>query len=323
MNITRPIIGESKPMKKVFRALGVVAPSLSSVLITGESGTGKELIARALHELSPRAAGPFVPINCGAIPETLLESELFGHVKGAFTGAHQARLGRFALADGGTLFLDEIGEMSPMLQVKLLRVLQERVFEPVGGTQSVEVDVRVVAATNQSLEQAIEEKRFRSDLYYRLNVVEISLPPLRQREGDVDLLLHHFNIRLYARRGRRVSGFGQGALEALRRYPWPGNVRELENVVERLSVFCADEWVEREDLPEKILEMESPSEGGLLDLPEEGLDLRETLARLEDHLILQALERTHWNKNRASQLLRMNRTTLVEKLKKKGITSQT
>ena len=306
-------------MRRVLKLVDKVAPTDSSVLVLGESGTGKELIARALHERSDRAGRALVPINCGAIPENLLESELFGHVKGAFTGASNPRAGRFELADGGTVFLDEIGEMSPQLQVKLLRVLQERCFEPVGGTRTIHVDVRIIAATNRDLEEEVAAKRFREDLYYRLNVVELSLPPLRRRRSDVPALIEFFNARLGATRHRSVAGFTEPAMARMVAYDWPGNVRELENVVERLSVFCTDETVEEGDLPDKLLKRQAQKDDLPVDLPEEGLDLRALLTNLEDRLVRQALERTGWNKNQAAALLRMNRTTLVEKLKKRGM----
>lgn len=318
--LSRPLIGEEPSLKKVLRLVAKVAETDSSVLILGESGTGKELIARAVHEQSPRVNKPFVPINCGAIPENLLESELFGHVKGAFTGANQTRAGRFELADGGTIFLDEIGEMPMLLQVKLLRVLQERSFEPVGGSKPVNVNVRVVAATNKDLEEEVSEGRFREDLYYRLNVVELNLPPLRRRQGDIPLLCEYFNNRLEATRGRSIRGFTSEAMDKLKKYRWPGNVRELENVVERLTVFCMDESVEVDDLPEKLLRA-SPSKRSSFDLPDEGVDLRQLLNDLEESMLRQALEKTGWNKNKAATLLSMNRTTLVEKLKKRNMLS--
>ncbi len=306
-------------MRRILRMVGKVAPTDSSVLVLGESGTGKELIARALHERSDRHAKPLIPINCGAIPATLLESELFGHVKGAFTGASQNRQGRFEMADGGTICLDEIGEMEPALQVKLLRVLQERTFEPVGGARTIRVDVRVVAATNKDLEAEVREGRFREDLYYRLNVVELHLPALRDRRSDIPRLIEFFNGRLGESRGRAVKGFTDDAMARLERYHWPGNVRELENIVERLTVFCDDEVVELDDLPRKILDNRGAGDDLPLDLPEDGLDLRQLLTDIEDRLIRQALERTGWNKNQAAALLQMNRTTLVEKLKKRDM----
>ena len=318
--LSRPLIGEEPSLKKVLRLVGKVAETDSSVLILGESGTGKELIARAVHEKSPRINRPFVPINCGAIPENLLESELFGHVKGAFTGANQNRAGRFELADGGTIFLDEIGEMPMLLQVKLLRVLQERSFEPVGGSRAVSVDVRVVAATNKDLEVEVEEGRFREDLYYRLNVVELNLPPLRKRQGDIPILCEYFNQRLEETKGRSVEGFTAEAMAKLKSYSWPGNVRELENIVERLSVFCMGDLVEVDDLPDKLLRGKAIKQSGF-DLPEDGADLRQLLNDLEESMLRQALEKTGWNKNKAAALLNMNRTTLVEKLKKRNMLS--
>jgi len=313
------MVGEDPAMLRVFKLIEKVAPTDTSVLVLGESGTGKELIARALHEKSDRAGRRMVPINCGAIPENLLESELFGHVKGAFTGANASRVGRFEMADRGTIFLDEIGEMSLHLQVKLLRVLQEQSFEPVGGTRTVNVDVRVIAATNKNLEKEVAEGRFREDLYYRLNVVELNLPALRQRRSDIPRLLRFFNERMATKKKRSIAGIEDDALARLMNYGWPGNVRELENVVERLTVFCMDEMVELDDLPEKILARNAPRADFSMNLPEEGLDLRAMLNSLEERLIRQALDRTKWNKNRAASLLQMNRTTLVEKLKKRGM----
>jgi DNA-binding NtrC family response regulator len=313
------MVGEDPTMQRIARLIEKVAKTDSTVLILGESGTGKEVVARAIHELSPRVKKNMVPVNCGAIPAELLESELFGHIKGAFTGALHARQGRFELANFGSIFLDEIGEMSPILQVKLLRVIQERSFEPVGGTRPMDVDVRIIAATNKDLEKEVAAGRFREDLFYRLNVVPISLPALRERRSDIPLLLEHFNARLLKTRHRSVKGFTSAAMDKLMSYAWPGNVRELENLVERLTVFCLDETVDVGDLPPKVAEGPTVSRSEFFfDLPEDGLDLREVLTTLEDRLIRQALERTEWNKNRAATLLRMNRTTLVEKLKKRG-----
>ncbi|MFN3201712.1 MAG: sigma-54 interaction domain-containing protein [Bradymonadia bacterium] len=321
MALDRPIIGADPAIRRVFKLIDKVAPTDSTVLVLGESGTGKELVARAIHHASDRHKKPLIPVNCGAIPANLLESELFGHVKGAFTGASGSRQGRFELAHGGTIFLDEVGEMEPQLQVKLLRVLQERCFEPVGGSRSIEVDVRVIAATNRELEEEVAAGRFREDLYYRLNVVPVELPALRERQQDIPVLIHHFNDRLAQKRGRCVEGFSDDAMRRLTAYPWPGNVRELENIVERLSVFCQDEVVQLDDLPSKILNRARKQDGFCLDLPDEGLDLKGMLTDIEDHLIRQALERTAWNKNQAASLLGLNRTTLVEKLKKRGMLS--
>ena len=316
--LSRPLIGNEPSLLRVLKLVDKVAVTDSSVLILGESGTGKELIARAVHEKSARVNKPFVPINCGAIPENLLESELFGHVKGAFTGAHQTRTGRFELASEGTIFLDEIGEMPMLLQVKLLRVLQERVIEPVGGSRAVPVDVRVVAATNKNLEEEVAAGRFREDLYYRLNVVELNLPPLRRRTADIPVLCQYFNERLAETRHRSIAEISHEAMAKLKAYRWPGNVRELENVMERLTVFCMDEVVEVDDLPEKLLKSGSTSDVSL-ELPEEGIDLRQMISDLEESFIRQALDRTGWNKNKAAALLQMNRTTLVEKLKKRNM----
>jgi len=312
------VIGASPALRSVLDLVAKVAETDSTVLITGESGTGKELIARALHYNSRRAERRLVTVNCGAIPEELLESELFGHVRGAFTSAISQREGRFALAHGGTIFLDEIGDMSPNLQVKLLRVLQDRTFEPVGSSKSQTVDVRVVAATNQDLERAIRETRFREDLYYRLNVIPIEVPPLRQRPDDIPLLVQHFLDVMHQERGTRVDSISEEAMALLCRHDWPGNVRELENLIERLSVLRGEGEIRVEDLPanlrgHKAAPLAAPS------VPETGLDFREVVDRFESELIRQALEQTQGNKNRAAQLLGLNRTTLLEKIKKKGL----
>jgi transcriptional regulator with GAF, ATPase, and Fis domain len=290
------------------------------VLVTGESGTGKELIARAIHYSSPRAEHMLVTVNCGAIPEELLESELFGHVKGAFTSAVSQREGRFALADGGTIFLDEIGDMSPNLQVKLLRVLQERTFEPVGSSKTLSVDVRVVAATNQQLEQAIRERRFREDLFYRLNVFPVHVPPLRERPEDIPLLAQHFLERASQSKGKQVVGIQPETMDLLCAYAWPGNVRELENLIERLVILCSEGRIEPSDLPAAFHERETPSVA-VPQLPPTGLSFRAVVEDFETDLIVQALRQTNWNKNQAARLLGLNRTTLLEKIKKKGLES--
>ncbi len=315
------IVGQSEAILKVMEMIERVAESDSTVLVTGESGTGKELVAKAIHYNSPRASKPFVPINCGAIPGELLESELFGHVKGAFTGAIANRVGRFELAAGGTLFLDEIGDMSPSLQVKLLRVLQERRFEPVGSAKTLQSDVRVIAATHMDLEKAVEEGRFREDLFYRLNVIPIRIPALRERQGDIPLLLHHFLQDFNRTRGRNLTGISPQALEVLTNYPWPGNIRELENLVERLAILKGQGLVDLTDLPEKYQRMSQPKvmDPNKLDIPEQGLDFNSAVDHYENSLILKALEKTGWNRNQAAILLRLNRTTLVEKIKKKGL----
>jgi DNA-binding NtrC family response regulator len=314
------VIGSSPAIRQVFDTLVRVAPSNSSVLITGESGTGKELVAQAIHRLSRRALGPLVAVNCAAIPEQLLESELFGHVRGAFTGAQQARTGRFKLADGGTIFLDEIGEMPMLLQGKLLRVLQERVIEPLGGNKGEPVDFRVIAATNKDLEALSAEGKFRLDLFYRLNVVPLVLPPLRERTGDVPTLVRHFLDKAPA----QDLSFAPAAMDALERYAWPGNVRELQNLVERLAVLQGSGEITVADLPAPIraaaaaVRPTPPVQAADAALPAEGIDLYAALAELEDRLINEALERSGGNKNQAAKILKLNRTTLVEKLKKRA-----
>jgi len=317
---TFDIVGSSAPMQSVFQLVERVAPQNCTVLITGESGTGKELIARSLHENSPRRDQPLVPVNCGSIPENLLESELFGHVKGAFTGALYSRPGRFSIADRGTIFLDEIGDMSPHLQTKLLRVIQEQSFEPVGSTKTLQVDVRVIAATHQDLPKLIKEKRFRHDLYYRLNVIRIHLPSLRDRPDDVPLLCRHF-LDVFNRRLRgRVQGFTEEAMTWLRQYPWPGNVRELENLIERLVILQGEGTITVEDVREKYMDgVPDAPEPAPLHLPPEGLCFRTAVSRFENELISQALERTRGNKNKAADLLHLNRTTLVEKIKRRRL----
>ncbi|NPB09826.1 MAG: sigma-54-dependent Fis family transcriptional regulator [Thermodesulfobacteria bacterium] len=316
------IIGKSQPMRQVFSLIEKVADTDSTILILGESGTGKELVARAIHQASHRRDGPFIPVNCGAIPEELLESELFGHEKGAFTGAIKTRVGRFELAHGGTIFLDEVSEMSPKLQVKLLRVLQERTFERVGGTRPIQVDIRVIAATNRDLEKEVREGRFREDLYYRLNVIPIKLPPLRERREDIPLLIEHFLKRFAKRKNREVTGISREALECLMRHDWPGNVRELENVIERMVILSNNEILALEDVPEYILgKAGSPPLVNVddFDIPEEGINLPHMVSEFEKRLILKALEKTGWVKNRAAKLLHINRTTLIEKMKKQKI----
>jgi DNA-binding NtrC family response regulator len=316
------IIGESDGIKACLSLVERVANSDSTVLVMGESGTGKELIARAIHYNSPRAKGPFIAINCGAIPSELLESELFGHVKGAFTGAISTRIGRFELADEGTLFLDEIGDLDPSMQVKILRALQERVFEPVGSTKSVQVNVRVIAATNVDMEKAVKDGRFREDLYYRLNVIPILIPALRERRTDIPLLLSHFTTQFNRTKSKSLAGFSQDALNCLVNYPWPGNIRELENLIERLSILKGSGMVEVIDLPPKYKSTAaSYAETGSVEIPESGLDFNTAVDQFENALILKALEKTGWNKNQAALLLRLNRTTLVEKMKKKGLKS--
>ena len=314
------LVGSSPVLQELHRLISKVADTDSTVLILGESGTGKELVARALHHLNLTRTGPFVPVNCGAIPENLLESELFGHEKGAFTGAVGSRPGRFELANRGTLFLDEVGELSPALQVKLLRVLQERSFERVGGNKTIHVDVRVIAATNRDLEQAVEERRFREDLFYRLNVIPIIVPPLRARLEDIPVLTQHFLDRMNPAKGTSVTGVAAEAMGKMTQYRWPGNIRELENLIERLVVLKKSGLVTLEDLPERLLaSKESPQRDQDILFPPGGIDLPGVLEDFENQLIVKALDLSNGVKSHAAQLLGLNRTTLVEKMKKKGM----
>ncbi len=368
-------IGNSSAMRYVYQTITKLLDNDSTVLILGDSGVGKELIAQSIHENSIRCDKPFITVNCGAIPEDLLESELFGHEKGSFTGAHRTRIGKFEMAHGGAIFLDEIGDMSPALQVKLLRALQEREFERVGGAGSIKVDVRVIAATNQNLEKAMEERRFREDLYYRLNVIPIEVPPLRDRDDDVALLVGHFIKTFNKSKNRSIHGVSPEALAIMKSYQWPGNVRELKHLIERLVVLKGEGVIEKADLPAKFHDLEPADDNELIRdmllvgepeeikatglagmelipepaplenetsrnsripgddeisaweiadvappiLPEEGINLKEAVDKYETAFILAALERSAGVKNRAAGLLKLNRTTLVEKLKKKKI----
>jgi len=312
-------IGDSLPMNKVFRIIEKVADTDSTVLILGESGTGKELVARAVHYHSMRKDKPLIPVNCGAIPEELLESELFGHEKGAFTNAIRTRIGRFEMASGGTIFLDEVAEMSPHLQVKLLRILQEQEFERLGGTKTIKCDVRIIAATNKDPDKLVEDGSFREDLYYRLKVIPIYLPPLRERRTDIPLLAHHFLGNMAKSKRKKAMSITKEAMKALTNYDWPGNVRELENIIERMVILSEGDRIRVEDLPEKIAKrhvLDMDEEGFI---PDEGLSLSNAVNDYERQLILHALEKSGWVKNRAAKLLKMNRTTLVEKIKKQGI----
>jgi len=317
------IIGRSRPMQHLFEMIEKVAQSNATVLIQGESGTGKELAARAIHQLSSRNGRNFVPVNCAAIPDELLESELFGHVKGSFTGAYANRAGRFEMSDKGTLFLDEIGDMKATLQVKLLRVLQSREFEPVGSTKSQKVDVRIIAATNKNLEELVVNRDFREDLYYRLSVIPITIPPLRERRDDISLLIHNFLTIFNNDRKNAIKGFSKDALEILCNYDWPGNVRELENLVERMVTLKSSGFITPDDLPEKylggrtLIQVQSLQEEA--ELPEGGICLNSAVDQFENRLILQALTRTGGNKKEAATLLNLKRTTLIEKLKKKNL----
>ncbi|HWR98320.1 MAG TPA: sigma-54 dependent transcriptional regulator [Candidatus Methanoperedens sp.] len=301
------VVGRSPAFAKVLEIVRQVAPTRSTVLVTGESGTGKELVANLLHQLSPRSEKPLIKVNCAAIPETLLEAELFGHEKGAFTGAVAQKKGRFELAHEGTLFLDEVGDMSLALQAKLLRCLQEGEFERVGGTETLRVDVRLVAATNQDLAEAIAAKRFREDLYYRLNVIAILVPPLRERVDDIPLLIGHF-IRTYAEENeKKIEGITQDCLEAMTAYPWPGNVRELENIVEQLVVMAREPLLRKEDLPAKVLQ-----EGRRRDVLT--LPVGTTLEQIEQAAIRETMALTGGNKEQAAALLGIHVATLYRKL---------
>ena len=312
------IIGTSAALRDVLETVSKVAVTDSTVLITGESGTGKELVARAIHFNSKRADKMFVTVNCGAIPEELLESELFGHVRGAFTNAVANREGRFSVAHEGTIFLDEIGDMSATLQVKLLRVLQDRTFEPVGSSKTQSVNVRVIAATNQNLEDAIAARLFREDLYYRLNVIPIVVPPLRKRRDDIPLLAQHFLNIANEVRGNGDVQFSDEVIERLMGFDWPGNVRELENLVERMVTLCSGNGIVASDLPKEFQTSKAPPPTAP-QIPPQGLNFRDVVDQFESDIILQALEITHGNKNRAAQLIQMNRTTMLEKMKKKGV----
>lgn len=305
------IIGKSAAMKKVFETVELVAPSRANVLIYGESGTGKEMIADAIHHNSPRRDKPYVKVHCAALPETLLESELFGHEKGAFTGAIMRKRGRFELASLGTIFLDEIGEISLKTQVKLLRVIQEREFERVGGEHPVKVDVRIISATNKNLKEEIERGSFREDLYYRLDVVSIHVPPLRDKKDDIPLMVHKFIEDFSRENNKEIEGITNGALKALMSYKWPGNVRELRNVIESIVVLTKSKVITEQDLPPDIL---SKDERSYLKLPA-GVDLGEA----EKRLILFTLENTGGNKTKASEILRIGRKTLHRKLAEYGM----
>jgi DNA-binding NtrC family response regulator len=313
------MVGHSDAITRVFELIRKVADTDSTVLILGESGTGKELIAHAIHYNSSRREGPLIPVNCAAIPEELLESELFGHERGAFTHAVRTRLGRFELAHGGTIFLDEIAEMSPALQVKILRVLQNRAFERIGGIKTIQVDIRVIAATNRNLEELVRRNQFREDLYYRLNVIPIQVPPLRERISDLPLLAQHFLDEFGRTRQKGRKRLSPAALDLLRQHPWPGNVRELENLMERLVILTEGEIIEVADLPEKFQGLTSARPAKPEDLPASGVRFSEAMQAYERHLILAALRQTNWVKSQAAQLLHLKRTTLLEKMKKQGI----
>ena len=325
------IVGKSRPMERLFQLLETVAPTNSTILITGETGTGKEVVARAIHHNSSRRGNRFVALNCSAIPETLLEAELFGHVRGAFTGAVGNRQGRLEQAHKGTLFLDEVGTMSVSLQMKLLRVLQEREFERVGDSHTIKVDVSVIAATNSDLTKLVAEGQFREDLFYRLNVIPVQLPALRERKEDIPLLVQHFLTKFEAERDATPpAGHGKSAVDRLPRvtvsqegmrrlmaYHWPGNVRQLENAIERAVAFTTGRsQIDVEDLPTEVQQAQETAASSAVTLPEEGMDLDAFVANIERELIQRSLERTGGNKGQAARLLNLKRTTLVEKLKR-------
>lgn len=316
------IISNCQEMKSIFEIIKKVSKTDTTILILGESGTGKELIAKAIHTLSNRQ-GCLVPVNCAAIPEEILESELFGHEKGAFTGAISKKQGRFELANNGTIFLDEIGEMSTKLQAKLLRVLQDGKIDPVGSVKSIDVNVRVVAATNKDLKELVKEGKFREDLYYRLQVVPVELPALRDRQDDVSILAEYF-VSYFANKFCKEIKLKENAIKALTCYNWPGNVRELENLSERLVVLSDSNEIDVSDLPDYIAQNNQSSMSNtyiLKDIPETGLDFNDYISQIEDTLIQSALRKTNGNKKAAAELLKLNRTTLVEKIKKKNISN--
>ena len=336
------IIGNSQEIRDVFGVVEKAATSESTVMIFGESGTGKELIARALHQNSRRERKPFIAVNCGAIPHELLESELFGYEKGAFTGASHTRIGRLELANEGTVFLDEIGDMPAMLQVKLLRVLAEQEIDRLGGSKPVKVNIRFITATHRNLEDEIKEGRFREDLYYRLNIIPIVIPPLRDRQSDIPLLVQHFLKKCNENQGQQAKVISDATIQMLANYSWPGNIRELGNFIERMVVLSVGDNITPRDLPEKVLgevpreslpPMEKPGhelspnemlQNGLkrsffIGLPEGGINLKNAVEEFERGLITEALDKTNWVKNKAAGLLELNRTTLVEKIKKMGL----
>ncbi|MGD8354031.1 MAG: sigma-54 dependent transcriptional regulator [Pseudomonadota bacterium] len=320
------IIGQSPSMKKIFLRIDQVAPTDSTVLITGESGTGKELVARAIHHLSPRRSKPFIAIDCTTLVENLLESELFGHIKGSFTGAVQTKTGLFKVADGGTLFLDEVSNISPAIQAKLLRVLQERVITPIGGTEAIPIDIRLIAATNRDLKELVMEGAFREDLVYRLNIVPIDLPPLRDREGDLSILVTHFMKKHAEEIGKDIQGMSPAAMSMLKNYPFPGNIRELENLIERAVVLAKDRLIQVDDLEIRSI-AEPPPDDVSNRIPENAEELKwmkkklreDAVKPLEQAFLIAALERNDWNVTRAAEEVGMLRPNFQSLLKKQGI----
>ncbi|MDX2440264.1 MAG: sigma-54 dependent transcriptional regulator [Desulfobacterales bacterium] len=312
------IIGQSDPMKEIFSIVEKVSNSNTTIIINGETGTGKGLIARAIHESSDRNNNPFIQINCGAISEGLLESELFGHVKGAFTGAIENKPGKFELAERGSIFLDEIGDMSTDLQVKVLRVLEENEFEPVGGSKTIKANVRVIAATHRDLEEEVQKGNFREDLFYRLYVIPMVLPPLKEKKSDLPLLVSHFlDLFCRGRKGHSIT-ISNEALEIFMNYSWPGNVRELKNLIERLVVLSESAEITPRDLPKKLKTIKRPE----IDVSAEGVDFNTAVTEYEKTLIINALEKTNWVKNKAANFLQIKRTTLVEKIKRHKINKE-
>jgi len=318
------IIGRSEPIREIFRQVRQIAPTRSTVLLTGESGTGKEMVARAVHHASPRTGQSFAVMNCGAIPQDLMESEVFGHVKGSFTGAVSDKSGMAEVAHGGTLFLDEIGELPPLMQVKLLRLLQEKRFKPVGGTREVEVDLRIIAATNRDLEEEVNAGRFREDLYFRLNVIHLHVPPLRDRRDDIPLLAQHFLRKYASELGREIRGFSQEALHVVMTYAFPGNVRELENLVERSVAFEVGEWVSVDALPPRILRTYNEGEASLIRSEQrDGLgpdfSLDRYLERIERHHVAEALRATSGSVTKAAERLGLSFRSMRYKMAKYGV----
>ena len=312
----KDIIGQSKKMREVFDLVEKVADCDSTILLNGETGTGKGLVAKAIHLKSKRNKKPYISINCGAIPENLLESELFGHVRGAFTGATSSKQGKFELADNGTILLDEIGDMSPDLQVKVLKVLEEGEFEQVGGAKTIKVDVRIIAATHRDLCEEVQKGNFREDLYYRLYVIPLMLPSLKERKSDIPYLVSYFIEQSNQKNDRQLDEVAEDAMAMMMSYAWPGNVRELKNMVERMVVLNGSAKITVADLPVELKKAHKYEPTSTIEISDEGICLNSAVTEFEKALILQSLEKTKWVKNKAAKLLQLNRTTLVEKIKR-------